>query len=329
MNNKINVLLDMETGDPDDVITLCILASNPNINLLAVTVMPGTNEQIGLVKLILKEASLNIPVGSYRIGYPKKCVSNFYYKWLGDFQPQNPDDLGYVIINGIIKSYPDVTILSTAPLKYFKNIPLIGSMFVDEEGVESQAVKLVDKGRLKSLITSRMPHKRIYESNGHGRGYPANAFFTNLFVSSEKTESKDMLKKQLIELCKDMGLEHGIIIRKIDNPHFKQSRLSSADEYYGQEASPPFVLQPILVYKVYFDGKEEFVRGTEITCMAVNSFKEIVGASDSYFVYNHFTDQHVQSMYDKGEARVSVITPSLLFESIDLKNNPRLIRNCP
>jgi pyrimidine-specific ribonucleoside hydrolase len=122
MNNKINVLLDMETGDPDDVITLCFLASNPNINLLAVTVMPGTNEQIGLVKLILKEAGLNIPVGSYRIGYPKKCVSNFYYKWLGDFQPQNPDDLGYVIINGIIKSYPDVTILTTAPLKNFKNL---------------------------------------------------------------------------------------------------------------------------------------------------------------------------------------------------------------
>jgi hypothetical protein len=229
--------------------------------------------------------------------------------------PQSP------LLNKIgARILPDYFSVTDKPgVKSYENIPLIGSMNVDEEGVESQAVKLVDKGRLKSLLTSRMPHKRIYESNGHGRGYPANAFFTNLFVSSEKPESKDKLKKQLIDLSKDMGLEYGIIIRKLDNPHFKQARLNNSSEYYGDEASPPFVLQPVLVYKVYFDGREELVRGAEITGMTVNSFKEIVGASNSDYVYNHITDQNVKSMYQQGEARVSVITPSLLFESIDLK----------
>ena len=32
---KTNVIFDMETGDPDDVLTLLLLASHPNVNLRA------------------------------------------------------------------------------------------------------------------------------------------------------------------------------------------------------------------------------------------------------------------------------------------------------
>ena len=43
----------METRDPDDVLTLCLLATHPGIRLIAVTVNPGTAQQLGVVREVL------------------------------------------------------------------------------------------------------------------------------------------------------------------------------------------------------------------------------------------------------------------------------------
>lgn len=114
----------METGDPDDVMTLCLLLEHSRINLRAITVMPGTNEQIGLVKFILKEAGLNIPVGSSKPGYDRKCVSNFYYKWFPKIEPRQADGEGYQIIQETLVTYPDLVLLTGAPLKNFNELTL-------------------------------------------------------------------------------------------------------------------------------------------------------------------------------------------------------------
>lgn len=62
---RMDVVWDMETGDPDDFLTLLLLAGHPRVNLKAVTVTPGTPEQIGLVRLALSWFALDIPVGSH------------------------------------------------------------------------------------------------------------------------------------------------------------------------------------------------------------------------------------------------------------------------
>lgn len=49
----INIAFDMETQDPDDVLTLCLLATHPAVRLRAVTVNPGSKHQIGVVKHVL------------------------------------------------------------------------------------------------------------------------------------------------------------------------------------------------------------------------------------------------------------------------------------
>ena len=48
-----DVVWDMETGDPDDFLTLLLLLGHPQVNLKAVTVTPGTREQVGLVRQAL------------------------------------------------------------------------------------------------------------------------------------------------------------------------------------------------------------------------------------------------------------------------------------
>lgn len=114
--NKINIAFDMETSDPDDVFTLCLLAHHPRVNLVSVTVTPGSKHQIGLVKHILNKLELSIPVGSRNKDHAKQCVSEFHYKWLGAVSPTEPDGDGKDVLFDAISSYTDLTIVSGASL---------------------------------------------------------------------------------------------------------------------------------------------------------------------------------------------------------------------
>jgi hypothetical protein len=46
----IDVAWDMETGDPDDFTTLLLLLGHPQVNLIGVTIAPGTPDQVGVVR---------------------------------------------------------------------------------------------------------------------------------------------------------------------------------------------------------------------------------------------------------------------------------------
>lgn len=99
MHNKLNISWDMETSDPDDVFTLCFLATHPRINLRSVTITPGSRHQVGVVKHILRKLdSKDVRVGAARPNHPKECVSEFHYKWLGKIPPEDADDTGLEII---------------------------------------------------------------------------------------------------------------------------------------------------------------------------------------------------------------------------------------
>lgn len=83
---KIKVVFDMETGDPDDVLTLLLLASHPKVQLLAVTITPGSVDQISLVFWILKELELSdVRVGAqeWPRNAEKKCIRGRFYESFG------------------------------------------------------------------------------------------------------------------------------------------------------------------------------------------------------------------------------------------------------
>ena len=111
----IPVVLDMETADPDDAITLCFAASHPDVNLLAVTVTPGTNAQIGVVREVLSRCGLKIPVGARKPGYEKPCVSGFHYNWLGEVKASAPDASSSELLLSCLKSHPDLTLFTGGP----------------------------------------------------------------------------------------------------------------------------------------------------------------------------------------------------------------------
>lgn len=51
-------VFDMETGDPDDILTLLFLGAHPEVQLRAVTITPGTKEQVALVQWLLEQMDL-------------------------------------------------------------------------------------------------------------------------------------------------------------------------------------------------------------------------------------------------------------------------------
>lgn len=113
----INVAFNMETADPDDVITLCFLSDYPGVNLIGVVVTPGSDDQIALVKHVLKLLNKDILIGARLPHHPKKCVSAFHYKWFGsNIEPADPYSVGGFTLATLYEQYPDMKILSGAPL---------------------------------------------------------------------------------------------------------------------------------------------------------------------------------------------------------------------
>ena len=116
----LDIAFDMETQDPDDVLTLCLLATHPMASLRAVTVNPGSRHQVGIVRHVLSRLlgdHHGIPVGAGRPDHPKQCVSSFHYRWLGDVPPGDADGLApEVLVDAYERSGRGLRIVTGGPL---------------------------------------------------------------------------------------------------------------------------------------------------------------------------------------------------------------------
>src|SRR4051794_2056607 len=107
---------DMETNDPDDVLTLCLLATHPAVRLTAVTVNPGTRAQLGVVRHLLGALEVDIPVGARDPAAAGDKVSPFHRTWLGDVPEAEPDGPAHVVLARAIEAEPSTVLLCGAPL---------------------------------------------------------------------------------------------------------------------------------------------------------------------------------------------------------------------
>jgi pyrimidine-specific ribonucleoside hydrolase len=113
----VDIVFDMETRDPDDIFALCFLGSHPNVALRAVTINPGSRAQIGVVRHVLHRLNLSeVPVGARNPDSIKDAVSEFHYDFLGNLPPDEPDDFAHNVIATTISLYPDLVLLTGAPL---------------------------------------------------------------------------------------------------------------------------------------------------------------------------------------------------------------------
>ena len=126
---SIEIVWDMETGDPDDFLTLLFLAGHPHVTLRAVTVTPGGADQIAVVRWGLRELGLgNVPVGAFtnpaeqeQLDQKKKGrvlsrVSGWHWRAYGIPRGRDYDaEEGWKVLREHMG--PQTTLVTGAPLK--------------------------------------------------------------------------------------------------------------------------------------------------------------------------------------------------------------------
>jgi TldD protein len=186
---------------------------------------------------------------------------------------------------------PDfISVVDDPTVDAFAGHGLGGSYKVDDEGVPAAPVTVVDKGILVNYLIGRVPIRDFPASNGHGRASgngntaPAPG---NLFFRPAKTSTREDLKKQLIDECRNRGFKYG---------------------YFVDTLGPR--LAPRMLYRVWTDdGHEELVRGAIFNELDIRALRsDLVAAGDDPLVSNR-----------TGLPFMTIVSPSVLFDELEVK----------
>lgn len=204
--------------------------------------------------------------------------------------------------------------------------PLAGNDVVDLEGVVPKPVSIVEKGVLKNFLTTRQPLKNFPVSNGHARlpgAYGAkSAAISNLFIKASQSSPLADLKKKLIDLCKERGKPYGMLVRKLDFPFSSGTgELRQLISAGSQSGSARPVSPPVLVYRVYPDGREELVRGLRFRGLSTRTLRDILAASQETALFDYVNNSAPLALLGAGGylAPTAVVSPGMLFDEIEFE----------
>jgi TldD protein len=196
----------------------------------------------------------------------------------------------------------------------YDGMKLMGHYDVDDAGGVPERIQLVEKGKLRTLPIGEAPTKKVAEPNGHARGAVSKEITgkpANLIFESSDAVSYDSLKKSMLDLCQDIDLDYGLVIKKIRD--LNSPSPNSGFSFYGMSrGNDQGLTAPLEVYKVYADGREELVRGLEFAHVTVRLLRDILQTDNQQQVYNYLIG-------DDYEMPASIVCPSVLLEEVELK----------
>jgi predicted Zn-dependent protease len=204
-----------------------------------------------------------------------------------------------------------ITVYDDPDLKDFRGRSLRGHYKYDNEGVKAGRASLIEKGVLKGFLMSRSPVRGFFSSNGHGRRSPGRAVVSrmgNTIVEASKTVSYAELRNQLIEECKKQNKPFGLVFDDI----------SGGFTNTGRSGPQAFKVLPLLVYRVYTDGRpDEVVRGVDIVGTPIASLSKITAAADDPDIFNGTCGA------ESGWVPVSSVSPSLLLTEMEVEKSDK------
>ena len=219
----------------------------------------------------------------------------------------------------------------------WQGMPLAGYYAFDVEGVRPKTVNVIEKGVLKSFLTTRQPVKGFPASNGHARMGGAygthSAGISNLFVKASQTQSLAELKQKLIGMLKDRDKPFGMLVRRLDYPFSSTGAdlqaLMASSSQSGGSARP--VSPPTMLYRVYPDGREELVRGLRFRGVSTRSLRDILAASTETALFDFVNNGAPLAFLGAGGliAPSAVVAPGLLFEELELERPQEQLQKPP
>ena len=218
--------------------------------------------------------------------------------------------VGQPVLPAFLSVYFDPTV------HRYGNTELAGSYNYDDQGVKARRVTVVEDGVLKSFLMSRSPVDGFPNSNGHGRaqpGLPPVARQSNLIIVNSKPVSKDRLKAMLLEEIKKENKPFGLLFNDIEGGF----------TITGRMIPNAFNVLPIMVYRVYPDGREELVRGADLIGTPLTVFSKIIAADDEQSVFNGICGA------ESGAVPVSAGGPAILLSQIEVQKKPKSQERSP
>ena len=244
-----------------------------------------------------------------------RAAAVFFHEILGhraEGHRQKDDTEGQTLtdkVNEVI--FPDfITVVDDPTLQNWNGLDLNGYYRVDDEGVEAQKVVVVEDGVLRNFLMSRSPIEGFDQSNGHGRrdlGYAPVSRQGNLIVSSDTTIPYQSLKTALLKEIRQQGKPFGLIFDDI----------SGGFTFTGRTTPNSYNVQPVTVWKVYPDGREELVRGVDMIGTPLLTFSRIKAASEAQQVFNGSCGA------ESGWVPVSAIAPDLLVSEVEVQRRDK------
>jgi len=201
-------------------------------------------------------------------------------------------------------------------LKRYGGVDLAGSYSFDDEGVKARPVVAVKDGVFESFLMGRSPIDGFPSSNGHGRaqaGYTPTARQSNLIIRNSAPMSREALKKLLIEKIKEQNKPFGLYFDDIQGGF----------TLTGRTVPNAFNVIPVMVYRIYPNGKEELVRGVDLVGTPLTVFSKIIAADDEKAVFNGICGA------ESGQVPVSASGPAILISQIEVQKKTKSQERAP
>ncbi|MFW5739701.1 MAG: metallopeptidase TldD-related protein [Myxococcota bacterium] len=209
------------------------------------------------------------------------------------------DQVGRPVMHAVFDVYDDPTVRSV------NGIDLNGYFLVDSEGVGARRAMLIDDGVFLGFLMSRMPIRGAASSNGHGRrepGYRPVERQANLFVDPSRVTSRRALEAALLGEVRRQNKPYGLRIGEVTGGYTMTQR--------GDPQA--FKVEPVMVYRVYPDGRQQLVRGVSLEGTPLSVLGQVMAAANDFAVFNGYCGA------ESGEVPASAISPSLLLRQVEL-----------
>ena len=196
------------------------------------------------------------------------------------------------------------------------DIDLVGAYAYDNQGVAAQRVDVVQGGVFKNFLMSRTPIEGFANSNGHGRkqtGYQPVARQSNLIVEVDDPLTRDELKARLMAMLEEQDKPFGLLFEDI------QGGVTTT----GRFMPNAFNVQPILVYRIYPDGREELVRGVDLIGTPLTTLSRVTAADDQVAVFNGICGA------ESGGVPVAAASPAVLVSQIEVQKKSKSQERTP
>jgi len=127
---------------------------------------------------------------------------------------------------------------------------------------------------------------------------------SNLIVTSTRSVTDEKLREMLLNEIKRQNKPYGLYFADITGGFTNT----------GRQGLQAFKVIPILVYKVYADGRpDELIRGADIVGTPLASFAKILATSDKPQVFNGYCGA------ESGSVPVSASAPAILITEMEVQ----------